>query len=414
MAIPTSIQDLSPTDELNSPAGTDAVGGNIDNFFRAHAGIIRRALSSGADIASAATINLPPEGSYFYVTGTATINTITGGHPGRVVLLHLANNAKLSNNANIITTSGGTITSNGNYIVVLVNVTANVWRVVAVEHDVRAALATINGSITSINSQIGTINTNIGTLQGNISTINSNINGINSTINGINTDISNIESRSINAGSGLSGGGSLSTSRTISLGTPSTITNSTTNSVTSTSHTHSLTLPSASTSTAGIIETATDAEAAAGSLSTRAVTPSNLDGITPYMIRSRAGFLSMPSDSVQIISWSGATTESKGSWSITSEQYFLPPYAGVYFISFHYKGTAGRLIAFVYRGNGEVFRGSSDSQFPNGINYGASASGIVRIPDLSTSSRISFRMLMSGATENPSDFVCQMIRLGPA
>ena len=45
---------------------------------------------------------------------------------------------------------------------------------------------------------------------------------------------------SISAGNGLSGGGNLTTSRTLSLGTPSSITSTSTNSVTSTSHTHSL------------------------------------------------------------------------------------------------------------------------------------------------------------------------------
>lgn len=42
------------------------------------------------------------------------------------------------------------------------------------------------------------------------------------------------------AGNGLTGGGDLSTSRTLTLGTPSSITNDTTNSVTTTSHTHAL------------------------------------------------------------------------------------------------------------------------------------------------------------------------------
>lgn len=244
MAIPTSIQDLSPTDELNSPAGTDAVGGNIDNFFRAHAGIIRRALSAGSDIASAATVNLPPEGTYFYITGTATINTITGGHPGRVVLLHLADNAKLANNANIITGTGNTIISNGNHIFVMVNVSSNVWRVVSVEADIRSILVGVNSGIATLN-----------------------------------TVYNNLIGRSILAGSGLTGGGTLSDTRTISLGTPGTITNSTTNSVSSTSHTHSLSLPNASTTTQGIVELATDAETVSGSDSTRAVTPSGLNSL---------------------------------------------------------------------------------------------------------------------------------------
>ncbi|WP_370906442.1 hypothetical protein [Ensifer sp. WSM1721] len=45
---------------------------------------------------------------------------------------------------------------------------------------------------------------------------------------------------SITAGNGLTGGGSLAATRTLTLGTPSDITNTTTNSVTATSHTHAL------------------------------------------------------------------------------------------------------------------------------------------------------------------------------
>jgi len=47
-------------------------------------------------------------------------------------------------------------------------------------------------------------------------------------------------SRQITAGNGLSGGGTLSADRSIALGTPSSISNSTTNSVGATSHTHAL------------------------------------------------------------------------------------------------------------------------------------------------------------------------------
>lgn len=50
---------------------------------------------------------------------------------------------------------------------------------------------------------------------------------------------------SVSAGNGLSGGGALSASRTITLGTPGTITGSSTNSVSTSSHTHALTLVSA-------------------------------------------------------------------------------------------------------------------------------------------------------------------------
>jgi hypothetical protein len=49
-------------------------------------------------------------------------------------------------------------------------------------------------------------------------------------------------SRNLTAGNGLSGGGDLSADRTFTLGTPSTLTSATTNAVTSTSHTHAITM----------------------------------------------------------------------------------------------------------------------------------------------------------------------------
>lgn len=60
-------------------------------------------------------------------------------------------------------------------------------------------------------------------------------------------NISNVEnvalsSRSILAGNGMTGGGTLAADRTITLGTPTTLTGTTTNSVTSTSHTHAVQL----------------------------------------------------------------------------------------------------------------------------------------------------------------------------
>src|SRR5690606_8258836 len=51
-------------------------------------------------------------------------------------------------------------------------------------------------------------------------------------------------SRTITAGNGLTGGGTLAANRTITLGTPGTITGSSTNSVSTSSHTHALTLVS--------------------------------------------------------------------------------------------------------------------------------------------------------------------------
>lgn len=59
-------------------------------------------------------------------------------------------------------------------------------------------------------------------------------------------------STNINAGNGLTGGGDLTTSRTLSLGTPSTISQNSKNNVTTSSHTHEI--AKATTSQAGIVQ----------------------------------------------------------------------------------------------------------------------------------------------------------------
>ncbi|MBO7211711.1 MAG: tail fiber protein [Methanobrevibacter sp.] len=56
----------------------------------------------------------------------------------------------------------------------------------------------------------------------------------------------------LTAGNGLTGGGTLETSRTFTLGTPSSITNSSTNSVGTTTHTHAI--DKASTTVVGIVK----------------------------------------------------------------------------------------------------------------------------------------------------------------
>ena len=67
----------------------------------------------------------------------------------------------------------------------------------------------------------------------------------------LNDDKAN-KTTTLTAGNGLSGGGTLETNRTLTLGTPSKITGSTTNSVTATSHTHEI--DNASTSVAGVVK----------------------------------------------------------------------------------------------------------------------------------------------------------------
>ncbi|WP_374365925.1 tail fiber protein [Stutzerimonas sp.] len=99
-------------------------------------------------------------------------------------------------------------------------------------------------------------------------------------------------SRQLTAGNGLTGGGTLAADRTLSLGTPGTLSGSTSNSVSGTSHTHAL---SAATDTLrGVIELATATEVAAGD-ATRAVTGATLiAGLLGLGNMGASGYVTFP------------------------------------------------------------------------------------------------------------------------
>src|SRR5574343_998778 len=85
MPVPTSITDLSTTASSNSPGGTDSVAANTgpDDYFRAHAAIIRT-LAAADTIAAASTVDLSTKNNTFItLTGTATtinaLGTVAAG-----------------------------------------------------------------------------------------------------------------------------------------------------------------------------------------------------------------------------------------------------------------------------------------------------------------------------------------------
>lgn len=95
--------------------------------------------------------------------------------------------------------------------------------------------------------------------------------------------------QSITAGNGLSGGGTMAASRTLSLATPGTLDGSTTNAVTASSHTHAISAASAT--LRGVVELATNAETITGTDTARAVTPAGLTSRTA--LESRTGLVQL-------------------------------------------------------------------------------------------------------------------------
>lgn len=89
---------------------------------------LRRAqVVKGADLASAATLGIPIEGSLFDVTGTTTITSLSDVYPGRTVLLRFTGVLTLTNSANLRLPTGSNIRTAAGDIGAFVNTSFGVW-----------------------------------------------------------------------------------------------------------------------------------------------------------------------------------------------------------------------------------------------------------------------------------------------
>lgn len=88
-------------------------------------------LVKGADIASAAALPIPVEGSYFNVTGTTTITSIPDVYPGRLVYLKFTGVLTLTNSASLVLPNLADYTTMAGDILVFLNDSPGVWVCVA-------------------------------------------------------------------------------------------------------------------------------------------------------------------------------------------------------------------------------------------------------------------------------------------
>lgn len=80
----------------------------------------RAAIAKGADIASAATITIPNEGSLFTVTGTTGISTVTMPYDGKFAFLRFADVVVLTNSASLLLPSGRNYTTRAGDILLFI------------------------------------------------------------------------------------------------------------------------------------------------------------------------------------------------------------------------------------------------------------------------------------------------------
>lgn len=133
MAVPSTAADLSTTAASNSPAGSEAIGTSLDDYLRAIQAILKAENSKGTDIASASTIDVPSAGSYFVVTGTTGITTISDDWVGRLVILKFSGALTLTHSAGLILPGGANITTVAGDTMGIVNESTGVWRCVFYE-----------------------------------------------------------------------------------------------------------------------------------------------------------------------------------------------------------------------------------------------------------------------------------------
>jgi hypothetical protein len=134
MPVPSAITDLSTTLASNSPAGSDNVFPDLDNYLRAHAQFVAllrdgRGLSTEVSLASAATCDIGGAASMFVqITGTTTITSFGTNYLPRV--LRFAGALTLTHNATtLILPTGANITTAAGDMCLAVPVGTSGWRV---------------------------------------------------------------------------------------------------------------------------------------------------------------------------------------------------------------------------------------------------------------------------------------------
>lgn len=106
--------------------------------------------------------------------------------------------------------------------------------------DLSGDISTLDGRTTTVEGRLNTYDsTTIPAIEGDISSAQGDITTLQGDVSDLDTNKAD-KAITLSAGNGLTGGGDLSNDLGVALGTPSTINVSTTNSTTSTSHTHNL------------------------------------------------------------------------------------------------------------------------------------------------------------------------------
>lgn len=104
MAVPTTIESLSPLTASNTPSNSDQVAPDLNDYLQAIQAILRRTNAKGTNIASASTTNIGAsvDGDFIDVTGTTTITSFGTVAAGVVRTVRFTGALTITHSANII------------------------------------------------------------------------------------------------------------------------------------------------------------------------------------------------------------------------------------------------------------------------------------------------------------------------
>ncbi len=133
MPVPSSMQDLSKTASSNSPAGSEAIGTNLDNYLRATQSIVRQIYSTASlPIAAASSIDVAAaDGESVEITGSATINSLGAGYVGCIRELRFAGVCPVIHSSNIVLQRGISIITGAGDVLVFRCIASGQWKQVS-------------------------------------------------------------------------------------------------------------------------------------------------------------------------------------------------------------------------------------------------------------------------------------------
>lgn len=150
--IAAAIQQSVSSDGQTTMTGALKMGGNVVSGLNAPTGagesLRWEQLVKGADIASAAAIAIPNEGTYFDVTGSTAITSITDTFPGKVAYLKFAAGITLAHSASLLMPAGVSVTTELDDVCVFINDAPGVWRCVSYPRYVASNYAGAEPTIT--------------------------------------------------------------------------------------------------------------------------------------------------------------------------------------------------------------------------------------------------------------------------